>query len=68
MTTLNKLFTPKQLNVLDQVVNDSTWNLMINYGAVRAGKTFVDNFVFLLDVRHAAEIAQGQGVLHPQYI
>src|SRR5699024_7874634 len=60
--------TPKQLNVLDQVVNDSTWNLMINYGAVRAGKTFVDNFVFLLDVRHAAEIAQGQGVLHPQYI
>ncbi|AYE38379.1 hypothetical protein D1B17_06910 [Companilactobacillus zhachilii] len=40
---------------------------MVNYGAVRAGKTFVDNFVFLPDVRHA-EVAQGQGVLHPQYI
>lgn len=68
MTQLNKLFAPRQLEVLDQVVNDPTWNLMINYGAVRAGKTFVDNFVFLLDVRHAAEVAQGQGVLHPQYI
>lgn len=68
MTKLDNLFTTKQLEVLDQVVNDPTWSLMINYGAVRAGKTFVDNFVFLLDVRHAAEVAQGQGVLHPQYI
>lgn len=68
MANLTKLFTPKQLKVLDQVVNNSDWRLMVNYGAVRAGKTFVDNFIFLLDVRHAAQVAQSQGVSHPLYI
>lgn len=68
MANLAKLFTPKQMSVLDEVVNNSSWRLMINYGAVRAGKTFVDNFIFLLDVRHAAQVAQSQGVSHPLYI
>lgn len=68
MANLAKLFTPKQLMVLDEVINNTNWRLMVNYGAVRAGKTFVDNFIFLLDVRHAAQVAQGQGITHPQYI
>lgn len=41
---------------------------MINYGAVRSGKTFVDNFLFLEDVRHAAQLAKREGVLIPRYI
>ncbi|KRN13454.1 PBSX family phage terminase [Fructilactobacillus fructivorans] len=65
---LNNLFTPKQQEVIDQEINNPYWTLMINYGAVRAGKTFVDNFVFLFELRHAAEVAQSKGVAYPQYI
>ncbi|GAY74266.1 PBSX family phage terminase large subunit [Lentilactobacillus kosonis] len=67
-TAMNNLFTAKQVHVLDQELNNPDWRLMINYGAVRAGKTFVDNFVFLYEVRHAAEVAKRLGKKHPQYI
>lgn len=65
---LTNLFTSKQLEVIDQELNDPDWTLMINYGAVRAGKTYVDNFIFLFELQHAARIAQSKGVAHPQYI
>lgn len=68
MTKLNKLFTPKQQEVINQELTNPKWKLMINYGAVRAGKTFVDNFVFMYEVRHAANVAQNQGIEHPLYI
>ena len=51
--TIDNLFTKKQQQVLNQELNNRHWKLMINYGAVRAGKTFVDNFVFLYEVKHA---------------
>lgn len=65
---LNNLFTKKQQDVIRQELEDPKWKLMINYGAVRAGKTFVDNFVFLFEIRHAAMVAQNQGINHPLYI
>ena len=65
---LTSLFTPKQRQVLDQELHNPKWTLMINYGAVRAGKTFVDNFVFMFEVRHAAMVAKNQGIAHPLYI
>lgn len=65
---LSRLFTPKQMQVIHEELNNHKWKLMINYGAVRAGKTFVDNFVFLLEVRRAAMIAKKNGVEHPLYI
>lgn len=65
---LNKMFTAKQVEVLNQELNNDRWKLMINYGAVRAGKTFVDNFVFLYEVRHAAEVAKSLNKKHPMYI
>ena len=65
---LSKLFTPKQVQVLNQELNNDKWKLMVNYGAVRAGKTFVDNFVFIYEVRHAAEVAKSLGKRHPMYI
>lgn len=67
-TSIKTVFTPKQQQVLEQERNNKQWKLMINYGAVRAGKTFVDNFVFLYEVKHAAEIAKQQHISHPQYI
>lgn len=67
-TDLKQMFTDKQLQVLHQELHNPKWKLMINYGAVRAGKTFVDNFVFLFEVRHAALVAKQQGIAHPLYI
>lgn len=65
---MDKVFTKKQISVINQEVRNHKWKLMINYGAVRAGKTFVDNFIFLFELKHAAEVAKEQGVAHPQYI
>ena len=65
---LTKLFTPKQLHVLDQEFHNHDWQLMINYGAVRAGKTYIDNFVFLYELRHAAEVAKRLKKKYPMYI
>ncbi|MCT3565302.1 PBSX family phage terminase large subunit [Levilactobacillus brevis] len=65
---LSRLFTPKQMTVLRQELTNKEWKLMINYGAVRSGKTYVDNFVFLLETRYAARLAKQLGVAHPLYI
>lgn len=65
---IKALFTAKQVQVLNQELNNHAWDLMINYGAVRSGKTYVDNFVFLYEVRHAAEVAKQQHKHHPMYI
>lgn len=68
MIDLSRLFTPKQLQVIDEEVNNEDWKLMINYGAVRAGKTFIDNFIFLMEIQRVAVIAKRNGVLNPMYI
>ncbi|MFC6180337.1 terminase large subunit domain-containing protein [Lactiplantibacillus daowaiensis] len=65
---LDKLFNPKQMQVIKQELTSQEWKLMINYGAVRSGKTFVDNFVFLFEVRHAAEVAKRLKIAEPLYI
>lgn len=66
--TLDKLFSPKQQQVLKQELCNKQWDLMINYGAIRAGKTFVDNFVFLIEVKHAAEVSKADKIKYPMYI
>ena len=43
---LNKHFTQKQQMVLNQFINNKDWSLMINYGAVRSGKTVANNYCF----------------------
>lgn len=68
MADLRNVFTAKQVEVLHQFTDNKDWKLMINSGAVRAGKTFVDNFLFLLAVRHAAEIANEQHKPFVQFI
>nr|WP_204120295.1 PBSX family phage terminase large subunit [Levilactobacillus wangkuiensis] len=62
------MFNPKQVLVLQQELLNKNWKLMINYGAVRSGKTYVDNFIFLLETRYAARLAKQLGVAHPLYI
>lgn len=65
---LNKHFTKKQQEVLDQFINNKRWNLMINYGAVRSGKTVVDNYCFILSLIAVRKQADEDHVQDPLYI
>ncbi|KRM06983.1 PBSX family phage terminase [Liquorilactobacillus ghanensis DSM 18630] len=64
---LSKLYTPKQIQVL-QTLKRTDWRLLINYGAVRSGKTVVDNDVFLFELRRVRKLADKLGVDEPMYI
>lgn len=65
---LNKHFTKKQQQVLDQFINNDKWDLMINYGAVRSGKTVADNYCFILSLLRVRKIADKDHVKDPLYI
>ena len=42
--------------------------MMILTGAVRSGKTFIDNLLFIYELRRTARLAKEHGDKHPQYI
>lgn len=65
---LNKHFTKKQQMVLKQFFNDPNWSLMINYGAVRSGKTIANNYCFILSLISIRKQADKDGVKDPLYI
>lgn len=65
---LNKHFTPKQQQVLSQMINNDQWNLMINYGAVRSGKTVINNYGFVMSLLKVKRMADKQRVKDPLYI
>ena len=50
------LMTPKQWEVWHSYLNDD-WKYLINSGAVRAGKTYIDNIIFLAEIRRVKEMA-----------
>lgn len=64
---LTDLFTKKQSEVLRAYL-DGDFKMMVLTGAIRSGKTFIDNFLFLYELRRAARQAEKEGKLHPQYI
>ncbi|WP_407366404.1 PBSX family phage terminase large subunit [Limosilactobacillus oris] len=65
--SLNDVFTPKQKQVVHAYLNED-FKYMILAGAVRSGKTYIDNFLFLMDLRRAKQLAEKNGDKHPQYI
>lgn len=65
--TVSDLYTPKQIKVLQALKRDD-WRLLINYGAVRSGKTVVDNDAFLFELRRIRKIADDLDVKEPMYI
>lgn len=65
--TLANLLTKKQTAVLKSYVNDD-WKYLILSGAVRAGKTYIDNYLFLLELKRVAKLAKERDDPHPQYI
>lgn len=65
---LNKHFTQKQQMVLNQFVNNKDWSLMINYGAVRSGKTIANNYCFIMSLIQVRKQADKDKVKDPLYI
>lgn len=64
---LNKLYHDKQISILKRALRED-WYMMINHGAVRAGKTQLDNDLFLMELRRAKKNALKDGVKKPMYI
>lgn len=65
--TIHDYLTPKQLQVLKTYQKGDFRNLILT-GAVRSGKTFIDNLLFLYEIRRTARMAKLEGDKHPQYI
>lgn len=65
--SLGDYLAPKQLEVLHSYLNDD-FGMMILTGAVRSGKTFIDNLLFIYELRRTARLAKEHGDKHPQYI
>ena len=65
--SLSNVFALKQEEVIRDYLNKD-FKMMILAGAVRSGKTFVDNFLFLMDLKRAKELADRKDDKHPQYI
>lgn len=64
---LKNLLTKKQIKVLQSYLNDD-WKYLILNGAVRAGKTVIDNYLFLLELKRIKKLAEIEKEPHPQYI
>lgn len=65
--SMNDLLTTKQQEVLHSYLADD-YKMIILTGAIRSGKTFIDNLLFLYELRRTAESAKKRGKIHPQYI
>lgn len=65
--SLNKLYTPKQTEILKACRNND-WFMLINHGAKRSGKTQLDNDLFLQDLIKVRKTADSLGIDTPQYI
>lgn len=64
---LNDLFTKKQQKVLQSYLNDD-WKYLFLIGAVRSGKTYISNWMFLLELKRVAKLAKTNNVKRPIYI
>lgn len=60
-------FTDKQLEIIKRS-NREDWYMIINHGAVRAGKTKLDNTLFLKELIRVKQNALKDGVERPMYI
>lgn len=64
---LNDVFTKKQQEVLKEIRRED-WFISVLHGAVRSGKTYLNNFIFLMEIKRVSEIAAKKGVKNPMYI
>ena len=64
---LSDVLTPKQAEVLHTYLT-VPFKMMINVGAVRAGKTYIDNILLMYELRRVANLAKKRNDKHPQFI
>lgn len=64
---VNNMLTTKQQWVLKSYMH-SNWKYLICYGAVRSGKTFIDNIIFLMELQRVAKQAKREKERRPMYI
>lgn len=64
---LSNLYTEKQTLALKTYINKS-FKILILTGAVRTGKTVVDNDIFLMDLMRVKRMADNEGISEPLYI
>ena len=64
---LNNVLTDKQAKVLHTYLT-KRFKILILCGAVRAGKTYIDNLIFLYELMRVAKLAKQLNDKHPQFI
>ena len=65
--SLSDYLAPKQLEVLHTYLHDD-FDMLVLTGAIRSGKTFIDNLLFIFELRRVAQMAKDNHDKHPQYI
>lgn len=65
--SLSDYLAPKQLEVLHTYLHDD-FDMLVLTGAIRSGKTFIDNLLFIFELRRVAQMAKANHDKHPQYI
>lgn len=64
---LDQILTHKQKQVLHSYLHDDC-KIMILSGAFRAGKTVMNNYIFVMELKRIAKLAKSRKDPHPQYI
>lgn len=64
---IDKIYTKKQQEIYRDT-QSKDWFILINHGAVRSGKTVLNNDLFLKELLRVRKIADDKGILVPQYI
>lgn len=64
---LNNVLTDKQAKVLHTYLTKN-FKILILCGAVRAGKTYIDNLIFLYELMRVSKLAKQLDDKHPQFI
>lgn len=64
---LSNVLTDKQAKVLHTYLTKH-FKILILCGAVRAGKTYIDNLIFLYELMRVAKLAKQLNDKHPQFI
>ena len=64
---LSNVLTDKQAEVLHTYLT-KRFKILILCGAVRAGKTYIDNLIFLYELMRVAKLAKQLNDKHPQFI
>lgn len=67
-TALNRLYSHKQQQVLRYYHNNADFSILINDGAVRSGKTVVNNEIFIAELLRIRDHAKKHGIVDPIYI